>query len=229
MQTAVACLGKELLPTEDRKNLSTNPTGWIQGTYPFLNYLYNRCHLIGFQLAGENDNPKNLMTGTVMLNVGTSIRGQLGMIDFENMIADYLKEFPNNHVMYRVEAIFEGDNLLASGIQLEAYSVEDNGAGICFNVYIYNVQDGVIIDYATGANIQDPNYNYGSGDVTIDNCTYVINGNNGKIHLPTCQSKPTTNAVYTQKTLEELLDDGHTEADFCKICKPQNKPKATSQ
>lgn len=122
------------------------PTGWQIAKYDFVDgkYLYNRCHLIGFQLAGENANEKNLITGTRYMNVD-------GMLPFENMVADYVKE-TDNHVLYRVTPLFDGNNLVASGVEMEAYSVEDDGEGICFNVYVYNVQPGVVIDYATGDN-----------------------------------------------------------------------------
>ena len=142
---AYANISKETMPTTDRESISSvNPTGWHSVTYDIVSgkYLYNRCHLIGFQLAGENANEKNLITCTRQMNVGV-------MLEFENQVADYIKE-TNNHVLYRVTPYFEGDNLLASGVQMEAYSVEDNGAGVQFNVYIYNVQDGITIDYLTG-------------------------------------------------------------------------------
>ncbi len=140
-----ACIGTDLMPTEERGSIgSVKPTGWHTVKYDVVdgNYLYNRCHLIGYQLSGENANTKNLITGTRYLNVD-------GMLPFENMVADYVLE-TENHVMYRVTPIFDGDNLLASGVQIEAESVEDNGEGILFNVYCYNVQPGVEIDYATG-------------------------------------------------------------------------------
>ena len=139
---AVACLGKELMPTEERESLDTKPTGWVQMEYEKGKYLYNRSHLIAFSLAGENDNKRNLITGTQYMN-------QEGMKPFEMMVLDYINE-TGNHVMYRVSPIFDGDNLLASGVLIEAYSVEDEGEGITFNVYIYNVQPGISIDYATG-------------------------------------------------------------------------------
>ena len=141
----IACIGTDLMPTEDRGSIShIKPTGWQSVKYDFISgeYLYNRCHLIGHQLAGEDANRENLITGTKFLNIE-------GMLPFENMIADYVKE-TGNHVMYRVTPIFEGDNLVASGVLMEAISVEDNGEGICFNVYAYNCQPNVIIDYATG-------------------------------------------------------------------------------
>lgn len=142
---AYACVGTDLMSTEERENIgSVKPTGWHTIKYNVVdgNYLYNRCHLIGYQLSGENANIKNLITGTRYLNVD-------GMLPFENMVADYVKE-TNNHVMYRVSPIFEGNNLLVSGVQIEAKSVEDNGEGILFNVYCYNVQPNIEINYATG-------------------------------------------------------------------------------
>ena len=123
---------------------SVKPTGWHTVKYDIVDgkYLYNRCHLIGYQLTAENANKNNLITGTRYLNVD-------GMLLFENMVADYIKE-TNNHVLYRVTPIFTGDNLLADGVLMEAESVEDNGEGISYNVFCYNVQPGVKIDYVTG-------------------------------------------------------------------------------
>ena len=138
------------MPTEDRGSIGTvKPSGWHTVKYDFVSgkYLYNRCHLIGYQLTGENANKSNLITGTRFLNID-------GMLPFENMIADYVKE-TENHVMLRVTPIFNGDDLVASGVLMEALSVEDNGDGICFNVYAYNAQPGVIIDYATGESRED--------------------------------------------------------------------------
>ncbi len=140
---AYANICKELMPTEERKDISDiYPTGWEQEKYNG-EYLYNRCHLIGHQLAGEDDNKFNLITGTSYFNVS-------GMLPFENRVDNYIEENENNHVLYRVTPIFEGDNLLAKGVQMEAYSVEDNGRGVCFNVFVYNVEPGINIDYATG-------------------------------------------------------------------------------
>lgn len=145
---AYACLGEELMPAdgEERGSISNvKPSGWNQAKYDFVNnkYLYNRCHLIGWQLSAENANKRNLITGTRYMNVE-------GMLPFENMVADYIKE-TGNHVMYRVTPVFEGSELLCRGVQIEAYSVEDAGDGICFNVYVYNVQPGVSIDYSDGS------------------------------------------------------------------------------
>ena len=146
---AFANICKDIMPSGERESISSvKPTGWKNKSYPGLvdgDYLYNRCHLIGYQLAGENANEKNLITGTRYMNVE-------GMLPFENLIDDYIEEHKNNHVLYRVTPIYENKNLVASGVQLEAYSVEDNGKGICFNVYVYNVQPGIVIDYSTGNN-----------------------------------------------------------------------------
>ena len=141
----IACIGIDLMPTEERESISqVTPSGWVNAKYDFIDgkYVYNRCHLIGYQLTGENANRENLITGTRYLNIE-------GMLPFEDMIADYVKE-TENHVMLRVTPIFHGDDLVASGVLMEAWSVEDDGEGICFNVYAYNNQPGVIIDYATG-------------------------------------------------------------------------------
>lgn len=142
---AMACIGKDLMPTQERESIShVKPSGWVQAEYDFVDgkNLYNRCHLIGFQLTGENANEKNLITGTRYLNVE-------GMLPFENMIADYVKE-TGNHVLYRVTPVFDSENLVARGVQMEAISIEDGGEGICFNVYAYNNQPGVTIDYSDG-------------------------------------------------------------------------------
>lgn len=140
-----ACIGKDIMPTEERGPIGmVKPSGWHTVKYDFVDgkYLYNRCHLIGFQLAGENANVKNLITGTRYLNVQ-------GMLPFENEVADYVQD-TGNHVMYRVTPVFKENNLVANGVLMEAYSVEDKGKGVCFNVFCYNNQPGVIIDYATG-------------------------------------------------------------------------------
>lgn len=147
---AYANICKELLPTEERGEISAvKPSGWCQEKYPGIvnsdpPYLYNRCHLIAFCLAGENDNEKNLITGTRYMNVE-------GMLPFEEKVVRYVEK-TSNHVLYRVTPVFEGFNLVASGVMMEAYSVEDHGKGICFCVYCYNVQPGIMIDYRTGQN-----------------------------------------------------------------------------
>ena len=140
-----ACIGIDIMPTEDRGNIgSVKPSGWQSVKYDIVDgkYLYNRCHLIGFQLAGENANKRNLITGTRYLNIE-------GMLPFEDMVADYVKE-TENHVLYRVTPIFNGDDLVAEGVLMEGWSVEDEGDGICFCIYAYNAQPGIVIDYATG-------------------------------------------------------------------------------
>ncbi len=142
---AFANVSLDTMPTSERESIGMiKPSGWHTVKYDIVDgkYLYNRCHLIGYQLTGENANEKNLITCTRNTNAST-------MLKFENEVADYIKK-TSNHVLYRVTPIFEGDNLLASGIQMEAYSVEDNGQGIKFNVYVYNVQEGIQIDYKTG-------------------------------------------------------------------------------
>ena len=205
----VACLGQDLMPTEDRESIShVKPSGWVQGQYDFVDgkSLYNRCHLIGFQLAGENANEKNLITGTRYMNT-------IGMLPFENMVADYIKE-TDNHVMYRVTPIYDGDNLVASGVQMEGYSVEDEGDGIYFNVYVYNVQPGVEINYATGENqaavIEE------TGEVQ----DFVLNTSSKKFHLPDCsglsQTKKENQQAY-EGSREMLLTQGY---EACKSCNP---------
>lgn len=142
---AIASVGRDIMPTEERGSIGmVKPSGWVMAKYDIVDgkYLYNRCHLIGYQLTGENANTKNLITGTRYLNID-------GMLGFENAVADYV-ENTGNHVLYRVTPVFQGNELVARGVQMEAYSVEDNGKGINFNVYCYNVQPGVSIDYATG-------------------------------------------------------------------------------
>lgn len=175
--TAIACIGTDLMPTEERGSIGMiKPTGWNQNKYPGIvdsepPYLYNRCHLIGYQLTGENANELNLVTGTRYMNVD-------GMLPYENEVASYIKN-TGNHVMYRVTPIFEGSNLLCSGVQMEAYSVEDSGKGVSFNVYCYNVQPGVIIDYTDGSNSGDPSYTGStSTEATIQQSGTDITDNN---------------------------------------------------
>lgn len=142
---AYANICKEIMPPDgDQRGDISNikPTGWVQRKYNG-EYLYNRCHLIGHQLSDEDANEQNLITGTRYFNVN-------GMLPFENKVADYIEKHRNNHVLYRVTPIFKGDNLIASGVEIEAYSLEDKGKKICFNVYVYNVQPGITINYKTG-------------------------------------------------------------------------------
>ena len=202
----VASIGQDIMPTEERGEIgSVKPTGWQTVKYPGIvdgNYLYNRCHLIGYQLSGENANVNNLITGTRYMNVD-------GMLPFENMVADFVKE-TGNHVMYRVTPVFDGDNLVADGVLIEAESVEDNGQGILFNVFCYNIQPGITIDYATGNSAEDGSI-VAEGEITpaeessvaeqtqeiepavtpepqppaapADGGAYAVNSKNGKIHI----------------------------------------------
>ena len=143
--TAYANVGEDLMPTEERGSIGqVKPSGWHTVRYDCVDgqYLYNRCHLIGYQLTGENANECNLITGTRYMNVE-------GMLPFENLVADYIQE-TDQHVRYRVTPVYQGTELVARGVQMEALSVEDGGEGVCFNVFIYNVQPGVEIDYSTG-------------------------------------------------------------------------------
>lgn len=143
---AYANIGEDLMPKDNRESISSvTPTGWVNKKYDIVagGYLYNRCHLIGYQLTGEGkETPENLITGTRYLNIE-------GMLPFENMVADYIKE-TKNHVLYRVTPVYDGNDLVAKGVQIEALSVEDDGEGIMFNIFAYNVQPGITIDYATG-------------------------------------------------------------------------------
>ncbi len=208
---AMACLGLELMPTEDRESISdVKPSGWVQAQYDVVDgeNLYNRCHLIGFQLSGENANKENLITGTRYLNVE-------GMLPFENMIADYIKD-TGNHVIYRVTPIYDDDDLVAKGVQLEAKSVEDAGAGICFHVYAYNNQPGVIIDYATGESWLDGE----THQTTTKEQTgsYILNTNSKKFHRDDCaQAKDIkdSNKEIFSGSREEILQKGYTASKCC--------------
>lgn len=183
--TAYANLCVDTMPTEERGNIGmVKPTGWQTSKYDFVDgkYLYNRCHLIGYQLSGENANERNLITGTRYMNTE-------GMLPFENEVAEYIDE-TGNHVLYRVTPVFEGDEMLARGVVMEAMSVEDNGSGVCFNVYCYNVQPGVTIDYATGENelsdsLTEPN----GGESRL----YILNTGSKKYHLPSCEGAQNMN------------------------------------
>lgn len=219
---ALACIGKEIMPKEgeEREDLDVDPSGWVNKNYGELikgGYLYNRSHLIGWQLSAENSNELNLITGTRDMN-------QAGMLPFENMVADYLKEHENNHVMYRVTPIFEGNNLVASGVHMEAMSVEDKGAGICFNVYIFNVQPGIIIDYATGENRLEsaPEPPAEGGEIGEAGKTYIINtkSTSKKIHNPDCRyvaNMSDENKLEHVGYVTSFIADGYT---ACGTCKP---------
>lgn len=232
-----ACVGQDIMPTEERGSIGqVKPTGWHTVKYDCVDgkYLYNRCHLLGYQLTGENANTRNLITGTRYLNV-------TGMLPFENMVADYVKE-TNNHVMYRVTPIFEGTNLVADGVLMEAKSVEDNGDGVLYNVFCYNVQPGVVIDYATGESAlgetpvaQEPTtttdsvaepapaapvVEQPSQTETPTGTSYVLNSNTMKFHYPSCGSaakiKP-ENRIDFVGTRDEVIAQGYVP---CKKCNP---------
>lgn len=242
---ANVCL--ETMPTEKRGSISeVKPTGWHSVKYDNVDgkSLYNRCHLIGYQLTAENANQQNLITGTRYLNVD-------GMLPFENMVADYVKE-TDNHVLYRVTPIFTGDNLVADGVLMEGYSVEDEGDGICFCVYAYNVQPGITIDYATGdswlssekgnsdsssggnsavsqsaadksgtqqAAVQTESVKATSAPVSTGT-EYILNTNTKKFHYPSCsgvkQMKASNKKEYTGSR-DDLIAQGY---DPCKKCNP---------
>lgn len=215
---AVSCIGKDLMPTEKRGSIgSVKPSGWHISKYDFVDgkYLYNRCHLIAYQLTAENANERNLITGTRYLNVE-------GMLPFENDVADYI-EITNNHVYYKVTPIFEGNNLVANGVQMQAYSVEDNGQGISFNVYCYNVQPGVAIDYATGDNQAVAS---SSASVTstssdeADKKTYIVNTKTKKFHNPDCDGAKKMSSSNKKKykgTRDSLISNGYSP---CQKCNP---------
>lgn len=221
---ANAIVGIDLMPTEERGAIGqVKPSGWHTVKYEGIdgNYLYNRCHLIGYQLSGENANEKNLITGTRYLNV-------TGMLPFEDEVADYVKQ-NNAHVRYRVTPIFEGDNLVASGVQMEAKSVEDNGAGVCYNVYVYNVQPGVVIDYATGDSRKATDEEVAAQSATSASSqqsqatekTYVLNTNTMKYHTPDCSSVADIKAENRQDytgTAAELQQQGY---EPCGRCHPE--------
>ena len=208
----IASIGTDIMPTEERGSIgSVKPTGWQTAKYDFVDgkYLYNRCHLIGFQLTGENANTGNLITGTRSMNTQ-------GMLPFENMVADYVKE-TKNHVLYRVTPVFEGDNLVASGVLMEAVSVEDEGRGIMFCVYCYNVEPGVVIDYKTGKNWEETKEEPPKEEETEN--SYILNTSSKKFHYPSCysvsQMSEKNKQAYTG-TRESLVDSGYSPCGNCK-------------
>lgn len=206
-----ACLGKELLPTADRGNISSvKPSGWHSVTYSVVESgsLYNRTHLIAFMLTGQNANEKNLITGTRYMNTN--------MVPFETEVCTYVKSC-DNHVMYRVTPMFSEDELVARGVLMEALSVEDGGVGIKYNVFLYNVQPDVVIDYATG----DSHLADGVTDAVVpDSCDYVLNIKSKKFHLPTCSGvgqMSEKNKEYYTGSREDLIAQGYSP---CGTCKP---------
>lgn len=244
--TAYANICPETMPTEERGEIGQiRPSGWQLVKYDIVEgkYLYNRCHLIAYQLAGENANEKNLITGTRYFNVS-------GMLPYENKVADYVRE-TGNHVLYRVTPVYQGEDLVAAGVQMEAYSLEDDGAGVCYNVFVYNCQPGISIDYATGESRlteengkEAPVSAFGSSGINRDDKgelpdteavkegaeepskenpqmqEYVLNTNTKRFHLPDCASvgemKP-KNKKETVCSREDLIRDGYIP---CKRCNP---------
>lgn len=212
---AFACVGRDLMPTEKRESISSVlPSGWNSIQYDCVDgkNLYNRCHLIAFQLTGENANKENLITGTRFMNTE-------GMLPFENMTADYIKE-TGNHVMYRVTPIFEDSNLVASGVLMEGYSVEDSGEGICFNVYCYNNQPNITINYATGESSYSGMQDTSDTENNTEQTEYVLNTNTKKFHLPYCDNVTEMNdknREYYYGSRNELISQGYTP---CKNCNP---------
>lgn len=225
---AFANVGQDIMPTEKREAIGMiKPSGWHTVKYPEIikdRYLYNRCHLVGFQLVGTNADKRNLITGTRYLNVD-------GMLPFENQVADFVKE-TNYHVLYRVTPIFKDNELVARGVQMEGYSVEDKGKGICFNVYVYNVQPGITIDYVTGNS--EPNTNVDinndlknnqnkinitdSNVTTTETNTYILNDNTKKFHKPTCTSVKQMNDENKKEwngNRETLLNQGYSPCGNC--------------
>ena len=233
-----ACVGRGLMPTEERGQIGQiKPSGWQTVKYDSVdgNYLYNRCHLIAYQLAGENANVNNLITGTRYMN-------KEGMLPFENAVADYVRE-TGNHVLYRSRPIFVGDEPLARGVHIEAYSVEDSGEGVSFNVFCYNVQPGIEIDYATGESRQAEHTatdgaaatetedvaaaSANTSSQTTDRSgpdevgyKYVLNTNTKKFHYPYCDSvnqMADKNKEYSDSSREEIIASGYSP---CKNCNP---------
>ena len=209
---AFACVGKDLMPTEKRGNIgSVKPTGWHLVKYEGIDgqYLYNRCHLIAYMLTAENANPRNLITGTRYMNTG--------MIPFETEVCDYVKR-TNNHVMYRVTPVFKDEELVARGVQMEAYSVEDKGKGVCFNVYLYNVQPNIEIDYKTGESKLSATTATTSSEAASG--TYILNTNSKKFHKPNCsgaKSISEKNKKTYNGSRDELINEGYKP---CGTCKP---------
>lgn len=211
--TAYANIGEEIMPTEEREAIGmVKPSGWHTVKYDCIadRYLYNRCHLIGYQLSGENANEENLITGTRYMNVE-------GMLPFENLVAEYVED-TGNHVLYRVTPIFEDDNLVADGVQMEAMSVEDDGEGVEFNVFCYNIQPYIEINYATGESSEAdmPQDTSNESKETI----YIVNTNTRKYHRTDCSSVTDMKAKNRQEftgTREELEAQGY---EPCGRCNP---------
>lgn len=204
---AFACVCENTLPTEERGSIGqVRPTGWQTVKYDIVDgkYLYNRCHLIGYQLSAENANPYNLITGTRYFNTQ-------GMLPFENQVAEYVKS-TGNRVLYRVTPVFVGEEMVARGVHMEAYSIEDNGEGICFSVFVYNRQPGITIDYKTGDSALSV-----SGDSNLTG-KYILNTNTKKIHNPDCthvSDIKTANREEYTGSYDALLGLGYSPCGAC--------------
>ena len=239
--SGIACLGPETLPKDPREEIGNiRPSGWHTVRYDDLiedKYLYNRSHVIGFFLSGDNNTPENLFTGTRYLNAGT-------MLQFEIKVGDYIEK-TGNHVIYRVTPRYQDSDLVATGVQMEAMSVEDRGAGLHFNVFVYNFQPGILIDYRTGESRRDPDYqkdvsrsitpnansdqnalseeNSAAQNVTdnvdLSTVTYVLNTNTKRFHLPTCDSvieMKTKNREYYYGSRDDIIEEGYIPCGKCK-------------
>ena len=215
---AYANIGPQLMPTQERESIGkVKPSGWQLIKYDFVDgkYLYNRCHLIGFQLTGENANERNLITGTRYMNV-------MGMLPFENQVAEYIKE-TGNTVLYRVTPIYDGYDLVPKGVQMEAYSTEDDGQGICFHVYVFNHQPGITIDYATGESrlaTEEEVLAIEAGRQDKENTEYVLNTNTMKFHYSHCAAvseMKEKNKQATRMPRWMLLIYGY---ESCGLCTP---------
>ncbi len=239
--SGIACLGPETLPKDPRGEIGNiQPSGWHTVRYDDLiedKYLYNRSHVIGFFLSGDNNTPENLFTGTRYLNAGT-------MLQFEIKVGDYIEK-TGNHVIYRVTPRYQDSDLVATGVQMEARSVEDRGTGLQFNVFVYNYQPGILIDYRTGESRRDPDYQKdvsrsilpsvssdqnalseennaaqnATDEVDLSTVTYVLNTNTKRFHLPTCDSvmemKP-KNREYFYGNRDEVIAEGYVPCGRCK-------------
>lgn len=237
---AMACIGANSMPTAQRGEIGDiKPSGWQTVRYDDIiedHYLYNRCHLVAYQLGGENANPQNLITGTRCFNVE-------GMLPYESQVAEYVKG-TKNHVLYRVTPIYMGNNLVALGVQIEAYSVEDIGKGVCFNVFVYNVQPGIIINYKDGTSKSDPSFvpladsaaeaelliltdttpedslEDETKSIALEEPTYILNTNSHKFHYPWCGSVDDMSEKNKREffgTREEAIAEGY---EPCKRCRP---------
>lgn len=217
-------IGPKSLPTEERGSIGMiKPSGWHTVKYDFVDgkYLYNRCHLIAYELCGVNDDERNLITGTRFLNLD-------GMLSYEDQVCWYIRN-SGNHVLYRVTPWFEGENLVASGVQIEALSVEDNGAGICLNIFCFNIQPGVIIDYLTGESYAEAPNDIPQNDaetrsiepevfIPSEGVSYILNTNTMRFHLADCQSVQDMKSSNREEffgTREELIEEGYIPCGRC--------------